>query len=112
MPVRIPRELPQRCGEAPPFAFAFRWEPPHLCGGGALQRSEKALDVTRRFSAGFFGGSPRIYAGEERFSAPKNRRLSRCALAPGIIPAAPRAAVARGSDDIRSESFSNDTMLD
>jgi hypothetical protein len=32
-----------------------------------------------------FGGSPRIHAGEERFSAPKKRPLYRCSLAMGLL---------------------------
>jgi hypothetical protein len=35
-------------------AAAPRWEPPHLFGGGALQRSEKAPYLKLRFSAGHF----------------------------------------------------------
>src|SRR6202041_1026127 len=65
-------------------AVAFRWEPPHLSRGGALQRSENISRVSLRFSAGPFGGSPCIYEGEERFSAPKKSRLYDCALALGI----------------------------
>ena len=34
------------------FDVAIRWEPPHLCGGGALQRSVRSLDYHLRFSAG------------------------------------------------------------
>ena len=41
-----------------PGAVAVRWEPPHSCGGGALQRSEKASPIRMRFSAGHFGASP------------------------------------------------------
>ena len=43
---------------ANPEAFAVRWEPPHSCGGGALQRSEIATPHWMRFSAGPFGASP------------------------------------------------------
>jgi hypothetical protein len=41
-----------------PGAGAVRWQPPHSCGGGALQRSEKASPLRMRFSAGHFGASP------------------------------------------------------
>ncbi len=39
-----------------PFGFrsgcAVRWEPPHSCGGGALQRSDRDSALSMRFSAG------------------------------------------------------------
>ena len=35
--------------------FAFLWEPPHLCGGGALQRSGKSSCNNGGFSRGFCG---------------------------------------------------------
>ena len=41
-----------------PGAVAVRWQPPHSCGGGALQRSEKASPLMMRFSVGHFGASP------------------------------------------------------
>jgi len=44
--------------QASPGAFAVRREPPHSCGGGALQRSEEASPSKMRFSAGQFAASP------------------------------------------------------
>jgi len=41
-----------------PGASAVRWQPPHSCGGGALQRSEKTSPLRMRFSAGQFEASP------------------------------------------------------
>jgi hypothetical protein len=35
-----------------------RREPPHSCGGGALQRSDTASPITMRFSAGLFLANP------------------------------------------------------
>ncbi len=49
-----------------------RWEPPHSCGGGALQRSEKASPSRMRFSAGPFGASPSSSSISE-LSNPINR---------------------------------------
>ena len=37
------------------------------------------------------GGSPRIYSGEDRFSVPKKRRLTECALALGSLKLGDRA---------------------
>jgi hypothetical protein len=44
------RRKPFHSGGSPRFdsarAFAFRWEPPHSCGGGALQHSEECAVFT------------------------------------------------------------------
>src|ERR1700723_1916254 len=84
-------------------AVAFRWEPPHLCGGGALQRSENFSRVPLRLSAGPFGGSPRIYPGEEHFSAPKTSREYRCALALARSVAAPAFMKGRSASALRKK---------
>ena len=45
-----------------------------------------------RGGAAVHGGSPQIYSGEERFSAPKMRRILQCALALGTSRLARHAA--------------------
>ena len=54
----IPGAIAGEPAHSIPGAVAVRWEPPHSCGGGALQRSEQALPLSMRFSAGDFGASP------------------------------------------------------
>ena len=53
----IPGAIAGEPAHSIPGAVAVRWEPPHSCGGGALQRSEQALPLSMRFSAGQFGSS-------------------------------------------------------
>jgi hypothetical protein len=52
MPLRICRPCSWRGHLARLFDVASRWEPPHLCGEGALQRSVRSLAHHLRFSAG------------------------------------------------------------
>jgi hypothetical protein len=52
MPEDPPFASEFRCNHRVLLVVAFWWEPPHSCGGGALQRSEKAQNLTMGFSAG------------------------------------------------------------
>jgi len=53
----IPGAIAGEPAHSIPGAVAVRWEPPHSCGEGALQRSEKEAPFRMRFSAGKFGSS-------------------------------------------------------
>ena len=46
-----------------------RWEPPHSCGGGALQRSAKRSALITRFSAGVEKPGAEVHFKIDSFSA-------------------------------------------
>jgi hypothetical protein len=60
----------------------LRWEPSHLCGGGALQRSDIGFDFAQRFSAGHAG---HLMQQDDAFYAASERRIEYLTVAIGAL---------------------------
>ena len=58
---------------------------PAVSGHDFSRAVSKSKNLALAAQGMFFGSSPLLQQGEERFSAPKNHRLKGCALALGIV---------------------------
>ena len=63
----------------------FRWEPPHLCGGGALQRSDTGSVFDLRFSAGLSLKPRNKMQQDDAFYAASERRIEYLTIAIGAL---------------------------